>query len=136
MMKVSKERVYDLEDRLIDYAVRVIRLVAALPDTGAGKHVAGQLLRSGTAPAPNYGEAQAAESRKDFIHKIKIALKELREALVWLKIIQRSELLPAGERLQPLVEESEELIAILFTSADTAKNNLQKERNSRSGNTQ
>ena len=69
----------ELEDRLIDFAVRIINVVEALPSSKAGNHVAGQLIRSGTAPAPNYGEAQSAESRKDFIHKMKIALKELRE---------------------------------------------------------
>ncbi len=71
----------DLEDRLVDFAVRIIGVVEALPSSKAGNHVAGQLTRSGTAPAPNYGEAQSAESRKDFIHKLKIALKELRETL-------------------------------------------------------
>ena len=59
----------------------------ALPESRAGKHIAGQLIRSGTSPAPNYGEAQSAESRKDFIHKLKIALKELRESMIWLKIV-------------------------------------------------
>jgi four helix bundle protein len=77
----------ELEDRLIDFAVRIINVVEALPSSKAGNHVAGQLIRSGTAPAPNYGEAQSAESRKDFIHKMKIALKELRETLIWLTII-------------------------------------------------
>ncbi len=82
----------DLEDRLVDFAVRIINVVEALPSSKAGNHVAGQLIRSGTAPAPNYGEAQSAESRKDFIHKMKIALKELRETLIWLKIIERKTL--------------------------------------------
>jgi four helix bundle protein len=85
MGKKTKE--YDLEDRLIDFAVAMIDTVEALPSTRAGNHIAGQLLRSGTSPAPNYGEAQSAESRKDFIHKMKIALKELRETRVWLRII-------------------------------------------------
>ena len=75
----------DLEDGLVDFAVRIINVVEALPTSKAGNHIAGQLIRSGTAPAPNYGEAQSAESRKDFIHKMKIALKELRETLIWLK---------------------------------------------------
>ena len=66
----------DLENRLVDFAVRVINVVEALPTTKAGNHIAGQLVRAGTSPAPNYGEAQSAESRKDFIHKMKIALKE------------------------------------------------------------
>ncbi len=75
-------RKYDLEDRLIDYAVRIINVSEQLSDTKAGKHISGQLLRSATAAAPNYGEAQSAESPKDFIHKIKISLKELRESKV------------------------------------------------------
>lgn len=81
----------DLEERLIDFAVRIINVVDALPNTKVGNHIAGQLLRSGTSPAPNYGEAQSAESRKDFVHKMKVALKELRETLIWLRIIQRKE---------------------------------------------
>ena len=67
----------DLEERMIDFAVRIINVVEALPNTKVGNHIGGQLLRSGTSPAPNYGEAQSAESRRDFIHKMKIALKEL-----------------------------------------------------------
>ena len=73
---------YDIEDRLIDFAVRIIALIESLPKNKVGKHVGGQLLRSGTSPAPNYGEAQGAESRSDFIHKMKICLKELRETRV------------------------------------------------------
>ena len=65
-----------LEDRLIEFAVRIIRLAARLPRTPAGKHVSGQILRSGTSPAPNYGEARGAESRADFTHKIRVVLKE------------------------------------------------------------
>lgn len=82
----------ELEDRLIDFAVLVITVVEALPNTKAGNHVAGQLVRSGTSPAPNYAEARSAESRKDFIHKMKISLKELRESMVWLKVIARKPL--------------------------------------------
>ena len=74
MDKKTKE--YDLEDRLINFAVLMIDIVEALPNTRASNHIAGQLVRSGTSPASNYGEAQSAESRKDFIHKMKIALKE------------------------------------------------------------
>jgi len=81
-MMNEKERNYDLQERLIEFAVRVLNAVESLPNSRVGNHVAGQLIRSGTSPAPNYGEAQSAESRKDFIHKMKIALKELRETLV------------------------------------------------------
>src|SRR5688572_22821176 len=90
-------RAFDLEERLVDFAVRILSLVEALPNTKAGNHVAGQLLRSGTSPAPNYGEAQSAESRNDFLHKVKIALKELRETLIWLKIIQRKRMLTVAQ---------------------------------------
>ncbi len=113
------ERANQLEDRLIDFAVRVIAVVEALPDSKAGKHIAGQLVRAGTSPAPNYGEARAAESRADFIHKLKIALKELRETLVWLKIIERKPMLPVS-RLGNIVAECDELIfvASLKTASD------------------
>lgn len=119
----SKKKKYDLEDRLLDFSVRIINVVEALPNTRAGNHIAGQLIRCGTAPAPNYAEAQSAESRKDFIHKMKIALKELRETLVWLKIIQRKRLLKCKEELQALITECNELISIFVTSIKTAKKN-------------
>lgn len=121
------DKAADLEERLVDFAVRVIGVVEALPDSKAGKHVAGQLVRSGTAPAPNYGEAQAAESRKDFVHKLKIALKELRESLIWLKIIQRKPLCPP-DRLEPILKECDELVAIFVSSVKTAAGNDQAEK--------
>ena len=111
-----------LEDRLVDFAIRVISVVEALPDTKAGKHIAGQLLRAGTSPAPNYGEAQSAESRSDFIRKMKVALKELRETHIWLKIIERKPLLPT-DRLNPLVNECDELTSIFVKSLQTAQQN-------------
>lgn len=83
----------DLEERLINFAVRIMNLCASLPKTPAGRHVAGQILRSGTSPAPNYGEARGAESQADFIHKLRIVLKELNETSIWLRIIERSHLL-------------------------------------------
>jgi len=121
-----KARAFDLQDRLIDFAVRIIKLSNALPETRAGKHICAQILRSGTSPAPNYGEAQSAESKADFIHKLKIALKELRETEIWLKIIVRSGLIQPLESLAPLLKETDELIAILFKSVKTA--GKQKER--------
>jgi four helix bundle protein len=93
--------------------------VERLPDTRAGNHVAGQLLRSGTSPLPNHGEAQAAESRKDFIHKLKICHKELRESRRWLRLLQRVPLLKPAQ-VQPLVDETEELIRIFAASLRTA----------------
>ena len=125
IMKDRKDtnKKYDLESRLIDFAVRIISFVEALPNTCAGNHIANQLVRSGTSPAPNYGEAQSAESRKDFIHKMKVALKELRETLVWLKIILRKPLLTNKKDLESLIIESNELISIFVTSIKTAEKN-------------
>jgi len=125
-MTETRQRNYDLQERLIEFAVRVLNVVESLPDSRAGSHVAGQLIRSGTSPAPNYGEAQSAESRKDFIHKMKIALKELRETLVWLLIIQRKPLVEPLEKLTSLIEENNELISIFVTSIATAQENLKK----------
>jgi len=111
---------YDLEERLLEYSVSIIKLVDKLPNTRAGNHVAGQLLRSGTSPYPNHGEAQAAESRKDFIHKMRICLKELRESKRWLKLTQRVPLLKSPEEVNFLLQETEELIKIFVTSIKTA----------------
>ena len=108
-----------LEDRLVDFAVIVIGVVESLPATKAGNHIAGQLARSGTSPAPNYGEARSAESRKDFIHKMKIALKELRETMIWLKIISRKNLGDCRE-VPAALAECDELIAIFVSSTKTA----------------
>ncbi len=121
---MSKEsRIFDLEDRLIDFAVRIIRLAESLPKTKIGNHVAGQLIRCGTSPAPNYGEAQSAESRSDFIHKMKVSLKELRETRVWLLIIVRANLIRPTSKVEPLINENNELISIFVTSITTAKKN-------------
>ena len=119
---MKKEREYDLQDRLVDYAVRTIKLSEKLPETKAGKHVSTQILRSGTSPAPNYGEAQSAESKADFVHKLKVALKELRETEIWIKIIAKAEMIKPASQMVPLLQETDELIAILFTSIETAKN--------------
>ena len=118
---MPKEREFDLQDRFVDYAVRIIKLSEALPETKAGKHVSTQILRSGTSPAPNYGEAQSAESKADFVHKLKVALKELRETEIWLKIIGKSKMIKSASLVAPLLEETDELIAILFKSVETAK---------------
>jgi four helix bundle protein len=82
-----------LEDRLVEFAVRIIQLSASLPRTPPGKHIAAQIMRSGTSPAPNYGEARGAESHADFIHKLRVVLKELNETSIWLRVIERSHLL-------------------------------------------
>ena len=117
---MTKDNAFDLEDRLIAYAVRVIRVVESLPKTTVGSHIRSQLCRSGTSPAPNYGEAQGAESRSDFVHKIKIVLKELRETRVWLLMIMRADLVDPTTTLDPLVAETDELIAIFVASVKTA----------------
>ena len=116
---------FDLEDRLVDFASSVVELTEALPNTRAGNHFAGQLLRSGTSPAPNYGEAQAAESRRDFVHKPGICLKELRESRIWLRIVQRRTMLKASV-VEPVLRETEELIRIFKTSIATTKRNETK----------
>ncbi len=102
-----KKQTYDLEERLLEYSVRIIKIVEQLPNTRAGNHVAGQLLRSETSPYPNHGEAQAAASSKDFIHKLRISLKELRETQRWLKFIQRVPLIKKPELLNDTLQETE-----------------------------
>ena len=120
-MRSKACREYDLEARLIDFAVRIIATAEGLPKSRVGIHIAGQLLRSGTSPAPNYGEAQAAESRSDFIHKMKICLKELRETRIWLLMIVKANLLTPASRLEPLLDETDQLISIFVTSIKTAQ---------------
>ena len=114
---------YDLEDRLVDYTCRMIDVVEALPNTRAGNYIAGQLVRSCHSPAFNYGEVQAAESRNDFIHKLGICLKELKECRTALKIIIKKELIKPAECLQDIFKETEELVAIIAKSIETAKRN-------------
>ena len=92
IMENNQDKANELEKRLIDFAVRVIKLSSKLPKTDAGRHIARQVLRSGTSPAPNYGEARGAESRADFVHKLGIVLKELNETLIWFKIIEEGRL--------------------------------------------
>jgi len=117
-----KKQTYDLEERLLEYFVRIIKIVEQLPNSSAGKHVSDQLLKSGTSPYPNHGEAQAAESPNDFIHKLRISLKELRETQRWLKLIQRVPLINKPELLNDIIDETEELIKIFVTSIKTAEN--------------
>ncbi|MGH7596133.1 MAG: four helix bundle protein [bacterium] len=109
----------DIQDRLINFAVAIIKLSSSLPKTKAGNHIAGQLLRCGTSPAPNYGEARGAESTKDFIHKLGIVLKELNESGIWLEMIKRSEMLKWDD-LQPVMQECGELAKIISSSIRTA----------------
>jgi four helix bundle protein len=110
----------ELSERLWQFAARIAKVVDALPDTWVGRHVAGQIVRSGIAAAPNYDEARSGESRADFIHKVNIALKELVETRGWLKFIILAKLLPA-KRVAVLVEECNQLCRILGKSVATAK---------------
>ena len=126
-MKTNEESKWDLEDRLLDYACVIIRLVESLPNSRTANHLAGQLMRSGTSPLPNHGESQAAESVDDFIHKISVVLKELRESERWLKLLARLKYGDA-QALIFLTGETDELIRIFVTSIRTARaNSLQKQ---------
>jgi four helix bundle protein len=115
---------FDLEDRLLNYAAAIIQLVDGMRPTPAGRHVGGQLLRSGTSPLGSHGEAQAAESTKDFIHKFKVGLKELRESLRWLKLTARARLHEKAEEVGHLVDETDQLIRIFAASIHTAQKRL------------
>ena len=124
---MSKDkRKFDLEERLIDFAVQSIRIAESLPKTKIGNYIAGQLIRCEASPAPNYGEAQSAESRSDFIHKMKICLKELRETKVWLIMIIRANLINPKSKVEPDIIENDELISIFMASIKTAKQNKRK----------
>jgi four helix bundle protein len=118
-----KERKYDINERLIDFAVSVIKLGESIGNSRAGVHMASQLLRSGTSHSLNYGEAMSAESRSDFIHKLKIALKELRETKNNILIIQKANLSTNKELMMLILKECSELIAILVKSTETAQKN-------------
>ena len=117
------ERKFNLEERLLDFSVIVIKTVEALPNNRVGNHIAGQLIKSGTSPYANHGEAQAAESPKDFIHKLKICLKELRESKRWMELIEKARLLRQGSKLNNAIQENEELIKIFVASIKTANKN-------------
>jgi four helix bundle protein len=115
-------RKYDLEERLLNFTADVVRLADSLPSTKAGNHIAGQLLRCGTSPLANHGEVEAAESRKDFLHKLRICLKELRETWRWLRLIGRLEL-TQDDQLRTTLTEVEELIRIFAASVRTTEKN-------------
>lgn len=118
---------YDLEERLINFAILIIDLVGKLPNNYTGRHFGNQLLRSGSSPALNYGEAQAAESDADFIHKMKVCLKELRESQICLKIIKRKPLL-VHEIVDKTLKESGELVAIFTSSITTTETRINQEK--------
>jgi len=112
---------FDLEERRLDYAADIVRFTDGMNRSPAGIHVAGQLLRSGTAALPNHGEAQAAESPADFIHKMSLCLKELRETRRWLLLAHRVPLVRLPVVVAPLLQENDELIRIFFASIGTAR---------------
>ena len=115
---------FDLEERLIDFSVLIIEITKEMIKNYAGNHLSKQMLRSGTSVSLNYGEAQSAESRKDFVHKMKIVLKELRETMVCLKIIQRTALYTSSVKLEKALSENNELISIFVRSIETAQKNM------------
>jgi len=115
---------FDLEERLIEFSVLIIKITNEMPNSKAGHHLSGQLVRSGTSVSLNYGEAQGGESRKDFIHKMKVVLKELRETFICLKIIYKTKLYKTESRIERAKKENDELISIFVKSVETAQRNL------------
>lgn len=114
---------FNLEERLLEFAARIIRVSESLKRSRAGNHIADQLLRSGTSPFGHHGEAEGAESRDDFIHKLKVCYKELRESRRWLRLIQKAELIARPVLLDGLLTEADELVRIFASSIRTAQRN-------------
>ena len=119
--EINRNKKFDLEERLIEFAILIIQITENLYNTRAGNHVAGQLVRSGTSPALLYGEAQSAESINDFIHKLKVLLKELRETYIALKIIKKVPLTSRLDIVEKTITECNELISIFVKSIETAR---------------
>ena len=122
----DRERKFDLEERLPEFASAVIDLSEKLPPSRAANHVAGQILRSGTSPYSNHGEAESAESREDFIHKLKVCLKELRETRRWARLIERKHWTKSDTTLHFVLGESDELTRIFMSSIKTAQLHARK----------
>ena len=116
----------ELENRVIDFAVLIVEITEKMPSSYAGSYYAKQLLRSGSSPALNYGEVSAAESKRDFVHKMNIVLKELRETNNCLKIVRRTKLYGSEELVTKATQECKELLAIFIASVNTAKRNMDK----------
>ncbi len=119
----KRKPAYNLEDRLLEFDANIIELTESLPNTRAGNHIAGQLLRCGTSSLSNHGEVEAAESRRDFLHKLRICLKELRETKRWLRLAHRVKNLGPRTNLVRYLNEVEELIRIFVASVRTAEKN-------------
>lgn len=117
----------NIQKRLIEFAVQIIKLTGYLPKNQAGRHISGQLLRSGTSPAPNYGEARGAESKKDFVHKLGLVLKELNESFIWLEILKQSQIIHE-RKLCDLIGECDELAKIISVSIRNANNGISSKR--------
>ena len=113
----------ELENRLIDFSIQVVNLIKLLPEDRITNHLSGQLLRSATSPALNYGEAQGAESRKDFVHKLGVVLKELRESLNCLKILAGTDYIKPES---PVMQECNELVSIFVKSVETNKKKMEE----------
>lgn len=126
--KLSATSQFNLQERLINFAVSIIRLTEELPSSKSGNYITSQIIRSGSSPAANYGEAQGAESTADFLHKLKIAHKELRETYVWLQIIKKADLLETSDHLTSLINEADELLAIIYTSIRTKTQTAQNQK--------
>ena len=124
---MNSERTYDLEERLLSFSADIIRLIERFPNTLTSNHIAKQLVRSGTSPYANHGEAQAAESPADFVHKLKIGLKELRETSRWLRLVKKLGI-DTSQTIEELLEENEELIRIFVASIRTANINAVKRK--------
>ena len=128
---IKEIRKYDLEDRLVEYSCRMIDVVDSLSNSRAGNYIAGQLIKSRMSPTFNYGEVHGAESRNDFVHKLSVVLKELKECRSALKIIMKKALIKPVSKLGGIYKETEELIAIMAKSIETAnKNKLLKPKGS------
>jgi four helix bundle protein len=119
----TSKRVYDLEERLLEFGAKIVQLTESLPNTRAGNHIAGQLLRCGTSALSNHGEVEAAESRRDFLHKLRICLKELRETKRWLRLLGRVNKVEKPANFNTCLSEVEELIRIFVASVRTAERN-------------
>ena len=119
-MNDQQQKADELQERLIDFAVRIIKLSSKLPKTLAGRHIGSQILRSGTSPPPNYGEARAASSHADFLHHMSIVLSELNETLIWLQMVRKSEILKAA-LLSEIIDENQQLCRIFTASIKTAR---------------
>jgi four helix bundle protein len=127
----TERKKYDLAERLLEFSATIIDVSEKLPNTRACNHIAGQFLRSGTSPYGNHGEAQAPESTEDFIHKMKICLKELRETHRWARLIDRKKWLGKDAQLAFVLSEGEELIRIFNSSVCTAERNRNNRLNAR-----